>query len=191
MPAGIKFEPAVKPLSLEEIQQRPEWDVLKPKQRMFVISYIRSGLDTGRYDAEFAVRSAYEMCEKSVAVMACQLLANKKIRAILDLHFGRSDRDKFLAELQETIRKAAPGSVSQVRAQSLYARMKFGVNDEPRVRSQEPEAEATDCGTFSEVNESPRVRVGDIIIIANGAKHRVLKIDEQGRPIEISDEEIA
>jgi hypothetical protein len=93
-------------LPLAELATHPEWSALTVKQRMFLSSYIQSGLDTGIYDAEFAVRSSYNVDEKNAVILSYELLANSKIRRVLDLHFGRTEFDSVLADLAKIIKKS-------------------------------------------------------------------------------------
>jgi hypothetical protein len=93
-------------LSLAELATHPQWFVLTAKQRMFLNSYIQSGLDTGVYDAEFAVRSSYNVDEKNVKILSYELLAKSKIRQVLNLHFGRTELDAVLADLAKIIKTA-------------------------------------------------------------------------------------
>lgn len=92
-------------MSLAELETRPEWQVLTAKQILFLKSYIQSGLDTGNYDAVFAVKSAYDAA-KNAEILSYELLANPKIRRVVDIHFGRTEMDSVRADLLRAIKKS-------------------------------------------------------------------------------------
>ncbi len=91
---------------LAEMATHAEWQVLTAKQRMFLSSYIQSGIDTGVYDAPFAVQSAYNTSDKNAVILSYELLANRKVRRVLDLHFGRTETDSLQADLVKAISKS-------------------------------------------------------------------------------------
>src|SRR5713101_5322500 len=93
-------------MSLAELKSRAEWQILTDKQKFFVQSYIASGIDTGTYDAQFAVQSAYDTAGKTAVILSYELLANRKIQRVLDLHFGHTEMDSLLADLAKAIKQS-------------------------------------------------------------------------------------
>jgi len=93
-------------MSLAELKSRAEWQILTDKQKFFVQSYIASGIDTGTYDAQFAVQSAYDTSGKTAVILSYELLANRKIKQVLDLHFGHTEMDSLLADLAKAIKQS-------------------------------------------------------------------------------------
>jgi len=126
-------------------------------------------------DAVLATKTAYNAASDTYArLLAHQIEANSRIRAALNVYQGRSEQEIFLADLQETIRRAPKGSVAQVRAQALYARMKFGVSTPDS--DHEPVAPTA-------ASESPlRFQVGEICL-QDGKQYRVTSIDVNGQPL--------
>jgi hypothetical protein len=116
-------------LSLADLTLTSEYKLLTIRQQTFVSEYIRSGVESGTYDTLFAVTRSYRPKNAEVAsVMAAQVMGNSKVKDVLDLHFGRTEKDAFLRELKKTIQHST--GIAKVRAQAIYARLAFGY-DEP------------------------------------------------------------
>ena len=94
-------------ISLEAVVITPEFSKLNPSQRRFVVRYIDQGTVNGTYDAVDAVRHAYGMNTKYVEIRAYQILRNRTVKKVLDIHFRRSGLDSILSDL----RRAAKQSV--------------------------------------------------------------------------------
>jgi hypothetical protein len=116
-------------LDIAALMVMEEFQVLSERQRIFVIRYIASGTSTGVYDSLRAVHDAYGDV-KNEAVLSSQLLGQKKIKRVLDLHFGRtepSQYDSMMAELTKALKKSLrtdrkTGSLSTatMRAMDFY-----------------------------------------------------------------------
>ena len=120
-------------MTLEEFKLTPEYAACSDKMKLWLVTLIENGFD---YTA--ATASAFDCTYPRVFSYAVRNWA--KVRAALNLYLGRSEQDVFLDELQKTIRRAPLGSDRQVRAQALYARLKWNVQSPA---SEEPEAPAT------------------------------------------------
>jgi phage terminase small subunit len=96
-----------KRVGIAAIMSHEFFQVLTEKQRTFVVRYISSGTATGLYDSVRAVRDAYGDV-KNAAVLSSQLLGQKKIKRVLDLHFGRTESpyDSMMAELTKALKKS-------------------------------------------------------------------------------------
>ena len=83
-------------LSLDEIQRRPEWTELRPRQQMFIRSYLQSGQGFGTFDAELAVRMSYDATARpeNARLLAYELLENRRIKKVLNLFFGTRRKRK-------------------------------------------------------------------------------------------------
>ncbi len=147
-------------------------------------------------NAVFSTRCSHKVTPKTLRSMASQNRHNLKVVAALDRFVGRTERDRereeFLAGLRATIKKSE--GIAQVRAQALYARMRFGV-DEPR---ETPDADAAlppprrkSAAPVEAPAETPAqvFKVGEVVSI-NGERRRILALDSNGRPSEVSDEVI-
>jgi hypothetical protein len=127
---------------LAEIATHAEWQVLTAKQRMFLSSYIQSGIDTGVYDAQFAVQSAYNTSDKNAVILSYELLANRKVRRVLDLHFGRTETDSLQADLVKAISKSLRKDPTAPLSETLRAAIKLYENQssvkilKPKVQKQ-------------------------------------------------------
>lgn len=84
-----------------------EYKKLNLAQGRFVVSYIDQAVATGVYDAVDSIRRAYGQSIKTPELRAYQILRNKKVKKVLDLHFRRSELDSILSELQRAARKSA------------------------------------------------------------------------------------
>jgi len=91
--------------SLSEIEKTPEYKKLRRKQKLFVATYIQSGIDTGTYDATGSVLASYACADWETARrMSYGLLKNVKIAEVLNLHFSLTPRERFIASLNRAIR---------------------------------------------------------------------------------------
>jgi hypothetical protein len=91
-------------LSLEDVEKLQEFQKLTPKQRMFVSTYVASGLLNGNYDVVTATLTAYECKSPEVArIMSYTLMQNIRIIAVLNRHFGTTPVEAFLQTLERAI----------------------------------------------------------------------------------------
>ncbi len=101
-------------IHLTAIMGLPEWRVLTERQRNFLGKYIAEGMTTGRYDAVEACKIAYPNT-KYAELRAYQLLGNKRLRRVLDIHFQRSAMDSLLADLHRVIKRSLRRGSKQPR----------------------------------------------------------------------------
>ena len=174
-------------IPLEQLRLTAEWSRLTPKQAAFVSKYVQSGGD-GEYNAIEAARETYNCSsERNLTNMAAEALSNPKVRAVVALHFGHSDLDLLIQDLQ----KAADSTsgVAKVEALKTLARLKFNVSEEPPelAKRSEPSAkpEPEPAGSRREI-----FKVGDIVRV-DGLARRVLAVDSTGTVTDVSDEVIA
>jgi hypothetical protein len=111
-------------MEISELVKRAEFQILTIKQQRFVRSYIESGASTGTYDALSAVQSAYQVAAKNAVILSYELLGNRKIKAVLNLHFGRTEFDSILTDLERALSKtlkrdAKTGSLSVATSKAL------------------------------------------------------------------------
>jgi hypothetical protein len=113
-------------ITLTELKSTPEWNVLNPKQRLFVETFIVSG------DVVFATQTAYETKSPKVArVFSYELMSKLKIRRVLNRYFGKPDTDlddvmpKLLRAIKKSVKRdleAGSISATTVRAMEFYER---------------------------------------------------------------------
>jgi hypothetical protein len=137
------------PITLAELQASPEYLACTPKMQVWLTTLIESN-----FDYKLATATAFN-CKnlRQAHVFSYAVRKWPVIRAALNLYLGRSEQDVFLEDLKETIRRAPKGSVAQVRAQALYARLKFGVSEgsaEPEAKSESPAAAVESKAPVSE-----------------------------------------
>jgi hypothetical protein len=111
-------------MEISELVKRAEFQILTIKQQTFVRAYVESGMTTGTYDALSAVQSAYEVAAKNAVILSYELLGNRRIKAVLNLHFGRTEFDSILTDLERALSKtlkkdAKAGSLSVATSKAL------------------------------------------------------------------------
>jgi hypothetical protein len=111
-------------IDISELIKSAEFQILTRKQQAFVRAYVESGMTTGTYDPLSAVQSAYEVAAKNAVILSYELLGNRKIKAVLNLHFGRTEFDSILSDLERTLSKtlkkdAKAGSLSVATTKAL------------------------------------------------------------------------
>jgi hypothetical protein len=146
--------------SLAKVQATAAWGLLTPKQAIFCERYIQSGACCGVYDIQAAMKAAYNTSsERNLRSLTYEVLANRRVRDVLALHFNQSPRDLFLADLEKTI--SCEKGIAKIQAQKLYAKLAFGVEDsQPTATTEEPTVErivTQDGGRF----RITAVRIGD------------------------------
>lgn len=94
-----------KRLTLEQVKATQEYSVLTGKQQLFCETYIKSGIDTGRYDQHLATATAYS-CKsaENARVMSYSLMMNIRIIAVLNRHFNRTPIEEFITLVDKAIR---------------------------------------------------------------------------------------
>lgn len=106
-------------LSLDQLKETPEYKKLTPKQQLFVATYVAGGLADGNYDAVLATRTAYPCRSEEVArIMSYAIMANIRIVAILNRHFGAEPIEEFLVLLDRAINNKKI-TIAQVNALKL------------------------------------------------------------------------
>jgi hypothetical protein len=91
---------------IADLLRLPEFALLTDKQAAFTALYVSSGFLTGKYDAADAAARVYKTKdEKSAAALGAELLGQRKIRTVLDAHFGRNALDALLTDLQKAIKR--------------------------------------------------------------------------------------
>jgi len=128
----MKSEPKSK-MTLDEFKRTQEYAACSDKMKLWLVTLIENGFD-------YIAATAAAFNAKNPRVFSYAVRNWTKVRAALNLYLGRSEQDAFLEELQKTIRRAPSGSDRQVRAQALYARLKWNVQSPA---SEEPETPAT------------------------------------------------
>lgn len=91
-------------LRLAALTQTAEFGLLTSKQQAFVLKLVALGLTTGRYDATVAAGFAYTT--KNPEILGAELMGQRKIKRVLDIHFCRSGLDSILADLRVVVKQA-------------------------------------------------------------------------------------
>jgi hypothetical protein len=172
-------------ITFAEFQASKEYLACTPKMQVWLTTLIESN-----FDYKLATATAFN-CKnlRQAHVFSYAVRKWPIIRTALNLYLGLSEQDVFMADLQETIRRAPKGSDRHVRALALYARLKFGVAE----GSAEPQqgARTTDApATVSEVSQQ-RFHVGQIITDRDdhGVVHtgRVIAVDANGQLLDVEE----
>lgn len=112
-------------ITLAELSVSKEFLLLTTKQRRWVNEFISTG------DALGATRTAYgdSRPDSYVAMLTGKLLDAPNVRAVLSLFYGRTEKEQFLLDLQQTIAREK-GGAAKVAAMRMFARLKFGIEAE-------------------------------------------------------------
>jgi hypothetical protein len=180
-------------MPVAELEVRSEWQILTPKQQAFLRAYIHSGVTTGTYDAEGAVRSAYPNVTTNARIFSYEILANPKIDCILGLHFGWTVQDrwtKLKAKRRKSLNRllrasrfhlnhAEPGSIAAQRLIVQQRGLILGLTpDDDDLDA--PESSSAPAPT------SKAFYVGQLVTHrdSNGVVHtgRVVSVDATGKP---------
>jgi hypothetical protein len=94
-------------IGITALMNTAEWNLLSAPQAAFVAKYIGSGRQTGSYDAVDAARIVYHTKNvNSARAFSYELLGSKRIRAVLDLWFGRTPLDGLVIDLRRHIKRS-------------------------------------------------------------------------------------
>ena len=96
--------PMAQRLPLAELMQMREFQILTPKQRSWVSKYVTSGSVTGFYDPVAATADVYRTTPKTAVIYSYELLGNRRIKRVLDLHFRRTELDSLMDDLGRAAR---------------------------------------------------------------------------------------
>ena len=90
-------------MTLEDLQQTPEYLALTEKQKLFVATYVQTCID-GNPDPVQSVAIAYKCKDRNTArVMSYPMLSNIRIVAALNRYFNRQPLEAFLMVLDRAI----------------------------------------------------------------------------------------
>lgn len=102
---GNSFHPSR--VRIAELMRLPAFALLTDKQQAFCALYVSSGFLHGAYDAADAAATVYRTKDaRSAAALGAELLGQRKIRTVLDAHFGRSALDAILDDLQKAVKRS-------------------------------------------------------------------------------------
>jgi hypothetical protein len=119
-------------MSLQVLEQTPEFKRLSVKAKMFVSSFVGTYESLGVPDAVFATKSAYQNDGENEAEnarkMSYAVLKNKKVAACLQVwrDFGKSKRVLFIEDVERRMKAAPEGSAKHERLVQLYGQIAFG-----------------------------------------------------------------
>jgi hypothetical protein len=112
---------------LDEVSAKPEWaaayGTLTVKLQHFVVSYLKGGEQTGRFDETWAAQSAYDASSLVNAQnMGREMISNPRVVVCLDIYFGRTPKDVFLRKLEKA-RKRGDLTIADIRAFELESEL--------------------------------------------------------------------
>lgn len=124
-----------------EFHASREYLELTAQQRVWVDAFLNTP------DALQATKTAYKSADETARTFTYRLRANPRVRAAVNLALGRSEQEAFLDEVKRDIDRAPVGSDRRVRAEAMYARMKWG-DSEPanKPENQNPRPVGTTAG---------------------------------------------
>jgi hypothetical protein len=167
-------------LPISALMLHPDFLQLTPKMQTFLARYVATGLTTGTYDTIGAVMAAYKTTPKNAQIMSYRLLSNKKIAAILDLHFGRAPVDAVMHEVSQALRKSVKNDMKQ------FGRLTYTTVNALKVyESHTRTADSTQTEPEPDLKpERPASKVGSTVLI-DGLPHIVTAVDSQGHATDV------
>jgi len=189
MATAVQTETAKPRLGIAELLSHEDFQILTPQQQSFVARYISTGVRTGTYDALDAVKHSYGVSLKNATALAAHLLGHKKIKKIVDLHFGRSDRselDVLLPILANAIKRSIrndlkeKGSLSIATTKALeFFERQTGKRLDGLHDAAAAVAERCTGVDPAESPVPPQFAVGDIAVL-DGKQYRVTAVNPDG-----------
>ncbi|MFZ0977885.1 MAG: hypothetical protein WAN23_00665 [Candidatus Acidiferrales bacterium] len=97
------------PLTLQEIQARPEYLRLPAQRKVFMVEYLQNGCRVLP-----AVLRAYPATAKpkTAAVMGYEILGQRDVKACVDLFFGR-DKEMQMQDLKQEVLESVLGLIKR------------------------------------------------------------------------------
>jgi len=177
-------------LGIAELMNHEDFQVLSPQQQSFVARYISNGVHTGVYDALDAAKHSYDVSPKNAAALAAHLLGHRKIKRVLDRHFGLTERnelDVLLPILAKAIKRSIrndlkrQGSLSIATTKALeFFERQTGKRLDGSRGATSPVAEHEGGVEPAESSTSARFAVGDIAILDGKQYYRVTAVNPDG-----------
>lgn len=162
-----------KPMSLEEVKKTRAWSALTLKQRVWVSKVVETN-----GDFFLATKAAYNSkSDLNAQILSHEVRKNPRVAAVLDLFYGRTERDErkeFFDAIQRKIKKGTL-TIAEVEGIKLLCREKNWV---------EPENLPPGKNGYVPVSQhSKKYKIGDIVLV-NNKPTRVTKLDQDHQPIE-------
>ena len=105
-------------MTMEAVRSTPEFHKLTPQQRFAVETFSASG------DKILAIRAAYSTKSREVArVMAAELFASPRVRAVLDLLEGKTPFEKFKEAVDRVVKSGSKATDAEIEALALQAKL--------------------------------------------------------------------
>lgn len=105
-------------MTIEQVRSTPEFHKLTPQQRFAVETFSASG------DKILAIRAAYSTKSREVArVMASELFASPRVRAVLDLLEGKTAFEMFKDRVDRAVKSGGKLCDAEIRALELQAKI--------------------------------------------------------------------
>jgi hypothetical protein len=154
------------PVTWDEFAASAQWLALTPRQKVWTVAYLASN------DETFATTMAYDRKNaESMRIQRYEVRRHPVVRSAIGLFRG-NERETLLDDVRRTAQKAEPGSVAQVRALSLYARLAGYVTSEA-VETEKPAEKR------AEKPVSPKFKVGDVATL-DGKTYRITALNPDG-----------
>jgi hypothetical protein len=158
--------------STERLHGTRPWNRLTTQQKLFCETFIGSG-----GDAVLAAQVAYDCAsERNARILSYEISNNEKIRAVLDLCYGVSEKDRFMDRLKKRIEDGSL-TIAEWNGMRLLCRLKGWAAPASATKAELENSETPD---------EPRYAVGDIVLV-DGKKCRVNEVNNVGRPIDVDE----
>jgi hypothetical protein len=171
--------PKTPPLTIAELQVSQEYITCSAKMQVWLTELVTNG-----FKYTDATVAAFDCKDRESARVFSYAVRNwPKIRAALNLYLGKSEREILLDKVRAALRNAEAGGIAEQRLLAQEERLLFG-GTLPAEDDETPKPKAPAMGSPSDVQIFPRrVSIGDIVLY-DGVKHKVTKVDENGQPTE-------
>lgn len=170
---------------LADLIQRREFQCLTSKQQAFLSRYISSGLLTGCYDATAAVASVYRTTPKNAVVMSYEILGNRKIKAVMDLHFRRSELDSIMDDLGRAARLSIARDLKNGGSLTIATIKAIQLLKSHARQNPDAGIDVLESETAPEPRPEAKIeyQIGQKIT-QDGVRYRVTKIDPDGSVVD-------
>lgn len=156
---------------LDELKKTAEWQDCTPKQQFWLERFIESG------DPTLATAETYKCSSaRNCKILSYEIPQQVRVRAVLDLYYGRTNREAFLNKLQRQI-ETGDLSIAQIEATKFLCSLRGWMSPTlPNIHGRVSAGEHT-------ASSAPKLyKVGDTCT-QDGIAYRITEVNADGTKI--------